>query len=141
MKTKTTKQIFIDPSMEQHWFPHDAKDESWIIVDGATFDELGDFIPLDLSGKKIVNGELILKTDEDLAEEKAAEGVLVDAEYKAQRKMAEMSYELTIFPDSTLSTAQKNDIKRVRQEWKDITVQTNYPFEFVAPALDPLLFQ
>jgi hypothetical protein len=94
----------------------------------------------DLTNKKLVAGELVDKDEADIAAELAIEFSALDAKYKENRKTALMSFDLTIFTDSTLSDDQKTDIVRVRQEWMDMTNQSNYPFDFIAPALDPVLW-
>lgn len=135
MKSKTESQIFILPDMTQQYLPHTPESDDWLIVDGAVLDDNGDFIPLDLSDKKLVNNELVDKTSEDLAVERQIESDQLDAQYKTQRQKALLSFDLTVFPDSTLTTEQIENINRVRQEWFDMTSQSNYPFEFVTPAL------
>jgi hypothetical protein len=94
----------------------------------------------DLTNKKLVAGDLINKNESDISVELAAKTSVLDARYKAQREMALMSFYLTIFTDTTLSGDQQTDILRVRQEWMDMTSQSNYPFDFIAPTLDPVLW-
>lgn len=127
VKTDEQRFVFLDGGYQD--FPNKT-DRECVIVDKA----------VTLSGKKIVGVELVNKTSEDLAVEKQVESDVLDLQYKAQRKVAEMSHELTIFQDSTLSAMQKNDIKRVRQEWKDMTAQINYPIDFAVPELNKTLF-
>lgn len=140
MRTKTESQVFVFPDLSQQYFPNVTSNNVCVVMP-AKFDAEGNFVALDLSGKKFSDGELVFKTGEDLATEKTAEGVVLDAQCKNKRKAALMSFELTIFPDTTLNADQQNDIRLVRQKWKDMTAQTNYPFEFVEPALEPLLWQ
>lgn len=135
MKGKTENQVFVTTDMIQHYFPHAAKDDSWIIVDGASFDDNGDFVPLDLSSKKIVNGELVFKTGEDLAAEELVKCDALKTQYEAERMAALSSPELTIFHDSTLSQVDKDKINAVRQEWYAMTDQPNYPLDFIRPSL------
>jgi len=94
----------------------------------------------DYNHLKVVAGEAVLKTQEDLAEEKAAEGVLLDAEYKAQREIALGSTELTPYFDSTWSADKLAAVNVVRQAWYSMTDQAGYPFDFVAPELNKTLF-
>ena len=135
MQTKTEGQVFIFAGLGQQFFPNTTEDDAAIIA-VATFDGAGDFIPLDLSEKKIVNGELVFKTAEDLAAEKLVECNVLKTQYEADRLAALSSPELTIWHDSTLSQVDKDKINAVRQQWYAMSEQANYPFGFIPPVLD-----
>lgn len=70
-----------------------------------------------------------------LDERVAEQSTLLDMSLKAKRLVALGSPVLTIFTDSTLTDAEKNNINRVRQEWRDMTSQPGYPEIFIEPAL------
>lgn len=129
MKTKTKNQRFVFHDMSYQDFPN-ATNQECIVIEKNT----------SLTNKKILNGQLVEKNADDLAAETTARNAELDAQHKHERKTALMSFELTIFPDTTLSEQQQNDIKRVRQEWLNITTQANYPNDFVKPELNPTLF-
>lgn len=125
MKTKTEKQRFVFPDGSYQDFPHTTDSTEAAIV----------ALDVDLTGKKVVNNELVDKTQADLDQELVDRNAALDARYKEERKKALASFELTIFPDSTLTQAERDAITATRQAWFDMTSQTNYPEEFVAPTL------
>lgn len=127
--TKTDSQRFVTEDLGIQDFPN-STNKVCVVVDKT----------LDLSGKKWTPAGLVDKTETDLAAELSAETLKLDTEYKKLRELALLSFELTIFSDSTLSEAKRADILRVRQEWRDITRQEGYPSTFVAPSLTPELW-
>lgn len=125
MIAKTEEQRFVFPDGSYQDFPHTTDNAEAAIV----------ALDVDLTGKKVVNNELVVKTQADLDQELADRNAALDAIYKEERKKALASFELTIFPDSTLTQAERDAITATRQAWFDMTSQTNYPEEFVAPTL------
>ena len=128
MKTKTETQRFVFSDMGYQDFPHTTNREC-IVVEKS----------LDLINKKVVDGELVDKTSADLEVEESTRRAALDEQYKAQRKDALSSPDLTIYYDSTLSQSKVDAISRIRQEWYNMTTQTNYPFDFMTPTLQESL--
>lgn len=130
VKNSEEKIVFLDAEGAYQTFPNHImesdKNRPFVVV-GAGFD---------LEGKKIENGQLVDKTEADLEAETQAENTALSDKYRAMRSAALSSPELTIYHDSTLSQAEKDEINAVRQAWYDMTNQANYPASFVRPALN-----
>lgn len=124
MKTKNNNQRFVFPDGSYQDFPNETDQECAIVEQS-----------LDLSRYKYEAGYLVEKTAADIAAEEQAEIARLDTKWKERRKAALMSFELTVFPDSTLTQAQKDNIQRVRQEWMDMTTHPDYPLNFIEPVL------
>jgi hypothetical protein len=129
MQTKDSTQRFVFEDLSYRDYPNQT-DKVCAVVSKD----------LDLTNKKLVGSELVDKDEDDFAAELAAKALVLDTKYKTQREAALMSFDLTIFTDTTISGDQQADILRVRQEWMDMTSQSNYPFDFITPALDPVLW-
>lgn len=125
MNTKEKDQRFVFPDLSYQDFPH-TTNKACVVVSKS----------IDLSKKKWLSGELADKTPEDFEYEAEIKRTELDAKYKEARRLALMSFDLTIFPDTTLTISQQTEILRVRQEWMEMTMQQGYPENFSVPVLD-----
>ncbi len=122
---KTDAEIFVFPNMTTQARPNIAN-RRCIVVPADTV----------LDNYTYSDGGLIeIPPGPTPEEEEAARIARLDAQWKERRKLALMSFELTIFPDSTLTEEQKQAVMQARQEWYDMTDAAGYPDDFVPPVV------